>query len=406
MNFLDSVKMATSMLAGNKLRTSLTMLGMIIGNASVVATIGIGQGAEKLATEQLNELGPKVLFVVPGTRKARRATLDLPRTLVWEDAQAIAEQVPTVTRVAPERNQRQLINYKSENTNALLIGTTPDYPQVRSFPVQKGRFINQIDLQRNKRVAVIGQDIVERFFKVTNPIGESIRIKNISFEIVGVMAPKGSLIGTNLDETILIPLSTMANQIVGKTSPYGLQVSWINVEAKDMDSVSAAQFQIENLLRLRHKITNEDDFGVETSKQMLDIVGSIANGLTVMLTFLAGISLIVGGIGVMNIMLVSVSERTSEIGLRKALGASQSDILGQFLIEAVIIAVSGGVVGILTGVSLVTVVGLVSPLSPTVSSVSIIISLAVSGGIGLGFGVIPAQKAAKLDPIVALRSSV
>ena len=159
-------------------------------------------------------------------------------------------------------------------------------------------------------------------------------------------------------------------------------------------------------MRLRHNITNEDDFGVETSQQMLDIVGSIASGLTVMLTCLAGISLIVGGIGVMNIMLVSVSERTSEIGLRKALGASQSDILGQFLIEAVIIAVSGGIIGILTGVGMVTFVGMISPLSATISSTSIIVSLAVSGGIGLGFGVIPAQKAAKLDPIVALRSSV
>ncbi|MGK7957782.1 MAG: ABC transporter permease [Crocosphaera sp.] len=406
MNFLDSVKMATSMLAANRLRTSLTMLGMIIGNASVVATIGIGQGAERLATEQLNELGPKVLFVVPGTRKARRASFNLPKTLVWEDAEAIAKQVPSVSKVAPERNQRQLINYKSENTNTLLIGTTPEYSSIRQFFVDRGRFINNIDLQRNKRVAVIGQDIVERFFKVADPIGESIRIKNISFEIVGVMAPKGSLIGTNLDETVFIPLTTMTNQIAGKTSPYGVEVSFINVEAKDVDTVSAAKFQIENLLRLRHNITNEDDFGVETSQQMLDIVGSIAGGLTVMLTCLAGISLIVGGIGVMNIMLVSVSERTSEIGLRKALGASQSDILGQFLIEAVIIAVSGGIIGILTGVGMVTFVGMISPLSATISSTSIIVSLAVSGGIGLGFGVIPAQKAAKLDPIVALRSSV
>jgi putative ABC transport system permease protein len=405
MNLLESFKMATAMLASNKLRTSLTMLGMIIGNASVVATIGIGQGAEKLATQQLNKLGPKVLFIVPGSRKARGATLDLPRTLVWEDAEAIAEQVPTVTAVAPERNQRQLISYKSENTNTLLIGTTPEYTKVRSFPVEEGRFINEIDIKKNNRVAVIGQDIVDRFFTVANPIGESIRIKNIPFKIIGVMSPKGSLVGTNLDETVLIPITTMSNQIVGRTSPYGMEISWINVEARDVDSVRAARFQVENLLRLRHKITNEDDFRVETSKQMLDIVGNIATGLTTMLTFLAGISLIVGGIGVMNIMLVSVSERTSEIGLRKALGATRNDILGQFLIEAVVIAISGGIIGILTGISLVTVVGIVSPLSPAISSVSIIISLVVSGSIGLGFGVIPAQKAAKLDPIVALRSS-
>ncbi|MGK7938806.1 MAG: ABC transporter permease [Crocosphaera sp.] len=405
MKFLDSIKMATAMLRANKLRTSLTMLGMIIGNASVVAIIGIGQGAENLATQQLKELGPNVLFIVPGTRQARRTTLDLPKTLVWEDAQAIAQQVPSVKAVAPERNKRQLISYKSENINTLLIGTTPEYPKVRNFPIEKGRFINIIDIKKNNRVAVIGQDIVKKLFSSKNPIGQSIRIQNASFEIVGIMTEKGSLVGTNLDDTVFIPLTTMTNQIVGKTSPYGTEVSWINVEAKNGESIRAAQFQIENLLRLRHKITNEDDFGVETSKQMLDIVGSISTGLTFMLTFLAGISLIVGGIGVMNIMFFSVSERTSEIGLRKALGATGNDILVQFLIEAVIMAISGGIIGILTGVSLVILVGVASPLSASISAFPIIMSLTVSSAIGLGFGVIPAQKAAQLDPIVALRSS-
>ncbi|MEA5512377.1 ABC transporter permease [Crocosphaera sp. UHCC 0190] len=405
MNLLESFKMAASMLAANKLRTSLTMLGMIIGNASVIATIGIGQGAQKLAEEQLNALGPTVIFIVPGTRTARRATFNLPRTLVLEDAKAITSLVPGIKAVAPEINQRQLISYRSQNTNVSLIGTTPKYPSVRNFPVATGRFFNEIDVQRNKRVAVIGSAIADRFFVASSPIGEKIRAKNISFEIIGVMEKKGSFFGTNLDETVLIPLTTMANQIVGRTSPYGLELTWINAEAQDVDSVRAAKFQIENLLRLRHKITNEDDFGVETAKQMLDIVGNIATGLTAMLTVIAGISLVVGGIGVMNIMLVSVSERTSEIGLRKALGATQGDILGQFLIEAVIISLSGGMIGIITGVSLITLVGIFSPLSSGISSSAIIISLVVSGGIGLGFGVLPAQRAAKLDPIVALRSS-
>lgn len=404
MNILESLKMAASMLAANKLRTSLTMLGMIIGNASVVATIGIGQGAEKLATEQLNALGPTVLFIVPGSRKARRASFNVPRTLVWEDAKAIASQVPSVKAVAPEINQRQLISHQSQNTNALLIGTTPQYPNVRDFPVDKGRFFSEIDVQRNKRVAVIGSEIADRLFLASSPVGETIRVKNITFEIIGIMEPKGSFFGTNLDETVLIPLTTMTNQIVGKTSPYGVELTWINAEAKDAESVRAARFQIENLLRLRHKIVNEDDFGVETAKQMLEIVGNITMGLTVMLAVIAGISLVVGGIGVMNIMLVSVSERTGEIGLRKALGATQTDILVQFLIEAVIISVSGGMIGILSGVSLVTLVGIFSPLSPGVSATAIIISLGVSGGIGLGFGVLPARRAAKLDPIVALRS--
>lgn len=253
-------------------------------------------------------------------------------------------------------------------------------------------------------MAVIGSEIADRLFLASSPVGETIRVKNITFEIIGIMEPKGSFFGTNLDETVLIPLTTMTNQIVGKTSPYGVELTWINAEAKDAESVRAARFQIENLLRLRHKIVNEDDFGVETAKQMLEIVGNITMGLTVMLAVIAGISLVVGGIGVMNIMLVSVSERTGEIGLRKALGATQTDILVQFLIEAVIISVSGGMIGILSGVSLVTLVGIFSPLSPGVSATAIIISLGVSGGIGLGFGVLPARRAAKLDPIVALRS--
>lgn len=405
MNLLESVKMATAMLAANKLRTSLTMLGIIIGNASVIATIGIGQGAQKLATDQLQALGPNVIFIVPGSRKARNSTFNLPRTLVWEDAEAIVSQVPGIKAIAPEINQRQLVSYFSQNTNALLIGTTPDYRSVRDFSVAEGRFFNEIDLQRNKRVAVLGAEIADRLFNNRNPIGEKIRAKNITFEIIGIMEPKGSFMGSNLDETVLIPITTMANQIVGKTSPYGLELSWINAEAKNTDSIRASKFQIENLLRLRHNITDEDDFRVETSKQMLDIVGNIAGGLTVMLAVLAGISLIVGGIGVMNIMLVSVSERTQEIGLRKALGATQGDILIQFLVEAVIISVSGGIMGILTGVGIISLVGILSPLSPGISSSAIILSLGISGGIGLFFGVVPAQRAAKLDPIVALRSA-
>lgn len=405
MNLLESLKMATAMLAANRLRTSLTMLGIIIGNASVIATIGLGQGAQQLANEQLDALGPNLLFVMPGNQKGRRTSLNVPKTLIWEDAQAIASQVPSIKAVAPEINQRQLISYRHQNTNVTLIGTTPQYSSVRYFSVATGRFINQIDLKRNKRIAVLGSEVANSLFLSRNPIGEQIRIKNISFEIVGVMEPKGSFFGVNQDESILIPLTTMANQIVGRTSPYGMAVSVIHIEAKNTDSVRAAQFQIENLLRLRHQITTEDDFGVQTSKQMVNIVGTVTSGLTVMLVAIAGISLIVGGIGVMNIMLVSVTERTQEIGLRKALGATQGDILIQFLIEAIIIAVSGGIIGIVSGVSILTLVGIISPLSPVISSGTILLSLGISGGIGLGFGVIPAQRAAKLDPIVALRSA-
>ncbi len=404
MKFTDSIKMATIALFANKMRSSLTMLGIIIGNASVITMIGIGQATQKLASDQFESLGANVLFVVPGSREARRTTFEVPKTLVLADAEAIATQVPTIKEVAPQINSRLLISYGNQNTNSLVVGTTAEFTKVRSFKVKDGRFINFVDLQRNARVVVLGSEIAEKFFVNQSPIGQKIRIKNISFEVIGVMESKGSFLGTNQDETLYIPLSTMANQIVGKTSEYGTELSFINVSAKDDKSISSAKFQIENLLRLRHKIRGEDDFRVETQKDVLNIVGTVTGGLTVMLAVIASISLLVGGIGVMNIMLVSVSERTQEIGLRKAIGATQKDILTQFLIEAIIISSLGGFLGTIIGVSCLILIGLFSPLPITISYVSIGLAVGVSGGIGLFFGVFPAQRAAKLDPIVALRS--
>lgn len=406
MDFAESFKIASSMLMANKLRSTLTMLGIIIGNASVIAMIGIGQGAQQLAEEKLSDLGPNVMFVMPGSRKAQNTTFELPRTLVLADSDAIAAQVPSIEGVAPEINRRQLMSYRNQNTNGLIIGTIPEYQEIRSFYVEKGRFLTSMDVERAKRVAVIGSEIAKRFFKTQNPIGEKIRLNNINFEIIGVMKEKGSFLGNNQDEAVFIPLTTMVSQIVGRTSPYGIELSWINVKAKNEQSIRAAQFQIENLIRLRHKIQNEeDDFNVTTAKQMLDIVGTVTGGLTVMLAAIASISLIVGGIGVMNIMLVSVTERTQEIGLRKAIGASKNDILMQFLIEAVIVSAIGGVLGIAIGSGIVVVIGLISPLSAGVSAPAVLLSLGISSTIGLIFGVIPAQRAAKLDPIVALRTA-
>lgn len=406
-NFIESLKMASTTLVANKLRSGLTMLGIVIGNASVIAMIGIGQGAQKLAAEQFEALGPNVLFVVPGSEESRRTQFDIPKTLVLEDALAIATQVPTAKEVAAQINQTTLMSYRDRNVNDSVIGTTPTFLIVRSFEVEQGRFLNEVDLKRNKRVVVLGPELAEKLFPNQNPIKKRIRIKNISFEVVGVTKAKGSFLGDNQDRKAFIPLTTMANQIVGQTSPYGLEVSWINVTVKDENSIRAAKFQIENLLRLRHQIEDEedDDFGVQTQQDILTIVGTVTSGLTVMLAAIAGISLIVGGIGVMNIMLVSVTERTQEIGLRKAVGAQEKDILVQFLIEAVIVSAAGGILGILIGVGGVFLVGAISPLAPSVSPIAIAISVGVSGGIGLFFGVFPAQRAAKLDPIVALRSA-
>jgi putative ABC transport system permease protein len=247
--------------------------------------------------------------------------------------------------------------------------------------------------------------VAEKLFGNSDPIGQTIRIKNASFQVIGVMEPKGAFLGDNQDDTAFIPLTTMANRIVGRTSPYGLELTFISATAKNQDSIGAAQFQIENLLRLRHKITDEDDFTVRTQKDVLKIVGTITGGLTVLLAAIAAISLLVGGIGVMNIMLVSVTERTQEIGLRKAIGAQERDILIQFLIEAVILSAAGGIIGTALGISVIQIVAMVSPLKAGISPVAILLSVSTSGGIGLFFGVVPARRAAKLDPIVALRSA-
>ena len=396
--------MATATLVANKMRSSLTMLGIIIGNASVIAMVGVGEGAKNLASEQFESLGPNVIFVVPGTQEERRTTFNAPKTLVWSDAEAIAEQVPSVEEVAPQVTGNQLITYRNRNANEQVVGTTPEYLSVRSFEVDRGRFFNDVDVKRNRRVVVLGSEIADKFFPQQNPLGKKIRVKNINLEVIGVLEAKGSFLGQNQDLTVYVPLTTMANQIVGNQSPYGTQVTFISIAAKDENSIRAAKLQIENLLRLRHQITGEDDFSVRTQKDVLEIVGTITSGLTVLLTAIAGISLLVGGIGVMNIMLVAVSERTQEIGLRKAVGAKSGDILWQFLIEATILSAAGGAIGTVVGVTGILIVGAVSPLAPTVSPIAILVAVGVSGAIGLSFGVFPAKAAAKLDPIVALRS--
>ncbi len=405
MDWMESTNMAVKTLTSNKLRTGLTMLGMIIGNASVIAMIGIGQGAQKLASEQFESLGPNVLFVTPGSQGARQRTTFLPRNLVWDDAKAIANEVPSVSGVAPQRQSQISITYGGKNRSTLVMGTTASYLTVRDFDVAKGRFINDVDLERNTRVAILGADVATQFFEGKDPIGERIRIRNTSFEVVGVLQAKGSFLGSNQDDVVYVPLTTTATLLTGRTSPFGLDLTFISISAIDEANIPAAEFQITNLLRRRHKITNEDDFTVQSQKDILRIVGTITGGLTALLAAIAAVSLLVGGIGIMNIMLVSVSERTQEIGLRKAIGASEQDILTQFIIEAVMLSAAGGVLGTGVGITGILLVAAFSPLQAVVSPVAIALAVTVSGTIGLVFGVVPARQAARLDPIVALRSA-
>jgi putative ABC transport system permease protein len=407
MNLQESLSMATKTLAANRLRSALTMLGIIIGNASVITMVGLGEGAQRYINDQLETLGPNVLFVVPGSRETRQlGSLEIPRTLVLADADAIAQQVPSVTGVAAESSTRQLVTFRNRNTNVNVVGITPAFLAVRSFEIANGRFISDLDVTRSAQVAVIGDTLRERLFDSEPALGQQIRVGGINFDVIGVLEKKGSNLGLDYDDAVMVPLTTKANRLAGgERSPYGIEVSFITVSARDRASMATAEFQITNLLRLRHNIRDEDDFYINSQDSLLTIANTITGALTLMLAAIAGISLFVGGIGIMNIMLVSVRERTQEIGLRKAIGASQGDILGQFLIEAIILSVAGGIVGTAVGVSGVLLIGVFTPFEAGISTGAILLTVSISGAIGLFFGVFPARQAAKLDPIVALRTA-
>jgi len=400
----EAFKMAGKTLISNKLRSSLTMLGIIIGNASVITLVGLGRGAQTLARNQLSNLGANVLFIVPGNNDTRRRGIAFPKNLVLEDAYAIEEQVPSVKKVAPQISANEIVQSNSKSLSVSIAGVTPEFLQVRSFEVDEGRFISKNDVNGSKSVVVIGPDLKTEFFNDDNALGKKIRIKDHSYEIIGILEPKGAVFGSNQDKNGYIPLTTMVNRITGKDPTFGISLSFISVEAINKNKTSAAKFQITNLLRQRHKILRDDDFAVRSQEDALNIVTNITSGLTFLLAGIGAVSLIVGGIGIMNIMLVSVSERTEEIGLRKAIGAKQSDILIQFLFEALILSIIGGLVGTVTGLSGVFMIGIITPLPASVGIPTTLSTMIISGSIGLIFGVLPAKRASKLDPIVALRS--
>jgi putative ABC transport system permease protein len=396
--------MAVATLNGHRLRSLLTMLGIVIGNASVITLVGLGRGAQRLADEQLTSLGPNVLFIVPGRNDTRRQGLESPKTLILEDAEAIAEQVPSVRRVAPQISLLEVVQAGSLTASATISGVTPEFLAVRSFEVAQGRFISESDLQAARNVVVLGPDLRDKVFPTGEAIGRRLRIRDQSFEVVGILEPKGAVFGNNQDEAAYLPLSTMVSRLSGRDPTYGISLSFISVEAKNDASMGAASFQITNLLRQRHRILRDDDFVVRSQKDALSIVQTITGGLTLMLAAIGGISLLVGGIGIMNIMLVAVSERTEEIGLRKAIGARSGDVLKQFLVESLILSSAGGAVGGLLGVGAVTLVAILTPLPATIGPGMVLLTVGFSGLIGLFFGVVPAKRAAALDPIVALRS--
>ncbi|MEM7760672.1 MAG: ABC transporter permease [Cyanobacteria bacterium P01_A01_bin.40] len=406
-HFLENINIASKTLCTNKLRSGLTMLGVIIGNASVIAMVAIGQGGQKYIDRQFESLGTNVLFISPGVeQRGPAAGVVQSNSLVLADAKAIATEVLAVREVAPEKSERHRVNYFERETQVNITGTTPEYTTVKNAEVAQGEFFNFLNVRSGDQVAVLGSNTAKILFGTQNPLQQKIRINNLSFRVIGVMAEKGASLGLNQDEIVFIPITVMASQISGQDSNYSSPtLQTISVAAKDSQSSTAAQYQITNLLRLRHNILKgENDFSVRSQQDLMTTAERVTDILVLVMGATASISLLVGGIGIMNIMLVSVVERTQEIGLRKALGATSNDILVQFTIEAIILATVGGFIGIGLGVGGTIIIAALSPLEAVINFGAISIAIAVSGSIGLIFGVVPARNAAQLDPIVALRS--
>jgi putative ABC transport system permease protein len=416
MRVTEHIRLAIRALAVNKLRSALTMLGIIIGVGAVITLLSAGQGVEQYVTEQLQSIGTNILFVVPGnltdTQQMQRGR-NLSLTLSLADAQAIADpfNVPDMAQVAPEIMGSADVTYGKTTLSLNVSGVTPAYESVRNFPVDYGTFVTDLDQAGGSRVAVLGSKVAERLYGAdVYPIGTTIKIKNVPFKVVGVLKSKGGTGGPggNQDETVLVPLSTAHERLFPRYHNARGQplVTVIYVQVAAEGQMEAAANDITGLLRERHNIQyrDDDDFSVINQKDLLAIFGQITGVLTVFLGAIAGISLLVGGIGIMNIMLVSVTERTREIGLRKAVGAKRKDILTQFLIESVILALVGGSIGILLGVFGATLIShLQTSFKPVVTAQSVLLATGFSAAVGLFFGIYPATRAARLNPIDALR---
>jgi putative ABC transport system permease protein len=418
MNLITSLGVALQALAANKMRSGLTMLGIIIGISAVIVLVSVGQGVQAMVADQMQSVGSNLLFVMPGELESSSSSMKSNflrsanvSTLTLGDADAIAASsgVPDVTMIAPEFIGSGTIVFGSQNAQATVSGVTPGYSEVLSFYPLVGRFIEDTDLSTNARVAVLGQTLTEDLFSAgTNPVGQVIRINRTPFRIVGIMEKKGGTAFSDEDDVVFIPLTTAQTRLFGARHVSGdYSVSVIYAQAVDESRMDAARDQVTRVLRQRHGLiyqTDKDDFAVLTQEDISSVLGSLTAVLTAFLGLIAAVSLLVGGIGIMNIMLVSVTERTREIGLRKAVGGRRRDILVQFLIEAIVLSLIGGFVGIAIGVTGTLVASNMSEdLRTHISPITILLATGFSVIVGLFFGIYPAMRAARLNPIDALR---
>jgi macrolide transport system ATP-binding/permease protein len=399
----ESLSMALVSVFLNKLRSFLTMLGIIVGVGAVIAMIAIGEGASAQITARISQMGSNLLMVRPGFQQGpARSAAGAQITLTVDDALAIANECPSVAKVDANVNRNAQVVYKNKNANTNITGATPNYPEIRNFPVAEGSFITDEDNRLERRVAVLGKTVVEELFGDQDPIGEYIKIQRSIFQVIGVMSEKGGSGFQDQDDVIFVPLLTAMKRLLGVN-----YVRTINVEAKSRNVMAQAQTEVTNLLRERHKKYilpgQEDDFTVQSQSEILSTVQATSKTFTLLLAGIAIVSLIVGGIGIMNIMFVSVTERTREIGIRKAIGAQRRDILGQFLIEAIIVSLSGGIIGIGLGMGVSKIMGRFGGWNTVITPGSVLLAFCFAFAVGLFFGFYPARKASGLNPIEALR---
>lgn len=401
--------MAWEALWSNRLRTSLTMLGVIIGIASVIMVTSVGQGVQKATEQQIQALGSNVMLVLSGAARSGGISQGFgsAATLTLEDAQAVGRQAPAVEAVTPFLQRGGQVVYGIQNVSTSILGALLNYTDVKEIRPTEGQFFSQEDLDNANSVVVLGSKVRSDLFAPGEPvIGASVRVQNGRYRVIGVMEPKGSVGGTDQDDRVYLPLSTMSTRIVGNAAVSGKAISGFWVKAADAEQLEASQFQVTNLLRIRHNIypPKLDDFRISNQIDIINTFSSVVGLFTVLVSAIAGISLVVGGIGIANIMLVSVVERTREIGIRKALGATNRAVLSQFLTEAIFVSLAGGALGVAIGVGLAWSAANLFSFPFVLSGLSIVAGLGLALTVGLIAGVIPARNAARLDPITALRS--
>jgi putative ABC transport system permease protein len=405
---LASMKIALRALRVNRMRSALTMLGIIIGVAAVIAMVAVGSGATARIEEQIQSIGSNLIIVLPGSVSSNGVRLGsgATNTLTDDDAKAIVDNCPSVAVVAPMVRGGAQVIYGSNNWATSVQGVTPDYMTIRDYTMMSGDFFTDQDVEAASKVAVLGETVARNLFGDADPTGQVVIIKNVPFTVDGVLTPKGqSPTGQDQDDVILLPLTTARQKVLGTNKANAKAVNTLMVQSTGPNTMDQAQTEMEGLLHERHHIQpgQDDDFTIRNLTEVFSAQETSARVMSILLGAIASVSLIVGGIGIMNIMLVSVTERTREIGLRQAVGAKTRDILSQFLVEAVTLSLLGGVVGIVLGLTASLGISHFAGWSTLVSPMSILMAFIFSALVGVFFGYYPARKAAYLDPIDALR---